>query len=179
MHICSYINIYISIYTYIDMYIYISANVYNVYIDVCLCIYMYIYTYINIYIYIDFIIYTYWVYLWKYIYVYTYIQMIPIKRTTYFHLLQYLKRKKMYFQNVKSISNLCRSWRRLCTVHIIQIYVNQIYYILHTMIHIKRTTYFHLLKYLKRKKNYNYFQNVQSMSNLCHSWRRFTQFKYT
>ena len=95
-------------------------------------VYIHIYQHIHTYIYKDFIIYTYWVYLWKYIYVYTYIQMIPIKRTTYFHLLQYLKRKKMYFQNVKSISNLCRSWRRLCTVHIIQIY-----YTLHTMIHVK------------------------------------------
>ena len=132
------------------MYIYISANVYNVYIDVCFCIYMYIYTYINIYIHILYRFhYTYIlsIFMKVHLCIYIYIQMIPIKRTTYFHLLQYLKRKNMYFQNVKSISNLCRSWRRLCTVHIIQIYVNNIYYILHTMIHIKRTTYFCLLKF--------------------------------
>ena len=36
-------------------------------------------------------------------------------------------------------------------IHIIPIYVNNIYYTLHTMIHIKRTTYFCFPKFFQRK----------------------------
>ena len=62
-------------------------------------------------------------------------------------LVKVIEKKKKKIQNVKSMSNLCRSWRRLYTIQIIQIYVNNIYYTLHTMIHIKRTKYFCLLNF--------------------------------
>ena len=75
------------------------------YVCVNVCIYTHISTYT--YRYIDFTIQTYSVYLCKYIYmyiyVYTYIQMIPIKRTTtYFHLLNCLKRKYCIFSKCKN-----------------------------------------------------------------------------
>ena len=43
---------------------------------------------------------------YMYIYVYRYIQMIPIKRTTYFHSLKYLKRKKSIFKKALPLSFL-------------------------------------------------------------------------
>ena len=67
---------------------------------------MYVYVYICIYTHIDVIIYTHieyiYVSIFMCIYVYAYIQMIPIKRTTYFHLLKVLEKKKNIFSKCKN-----------------------------------------------------------------------------
>ena len=84
------------------MYIYISANVYNVYIDVCFCIYMYIYTYINIYIHIYRFHYTYILSIFMKVYLCIYIHSNDThQKNNILSLVTVLEKKKNVFSKCK------------------------------------------------------------------------------
>ena len=117
MFICTYINIYISIYIHRYIHIHISKCMKCIH----RCTFMYMYTYIHkyqhVHTHIDFIIYTHIEYIYVSIFICICICIYIYSNDTHqknniLSLVKALEKKKVYFQNVKSMSNLCRSWRR-------------------------------------------------------------------